>query len=367
MSWRPRRPGRLIAGLVAFTVFALALGSVVVASVLNVKSASAHTYHAVFTDASGLQKNANVKIAGIDVGVVKAVELAGDRVKVTFTVAKGRKVFADTHAEIRFANLIGTRYVALTRPSSEQTDAAPAPSALLPIGSTIPLDRTAPAIDLTAVFNGFQPLFDALTPGEVNQLSGSIINVFQGQSGHVENLVEQIGTVTTHLADRKKVIESVVENLSGVLTKVNSEGEAVGTLIENFDTVVTDLAGQKDVLAQAITSMGRFTGGAAELTEESSEAITKDILGLSKASRTLVANSDAINKMLRNAPDALRAIDRTLDSGSYLKVYLCNLQIQTTGSLNLSLVEGVPAPQSPTDVQLPSGVVGSGSKSGVCR
>ncbi len=363
MSWRPPRPGRLIASLVAFVALSVVLSTVVISSVLNLDTGATKTYYAILTDASGLREGANVKVAGINVGTVKEVKLHGENgVRVTFTVREDRRISDTTHMEVRYANLIGTRYVALTRP--EEAGAGQT----LRAGATIPADRTKPAIDLTAVFNGFQPLFDALTPGEINQLTGSIINVFQGQSGHVSNLVEQVGTITERLADRKQVIESLITNLSAVLTQVNSEGDSLGELISNFDTMVDDVADQRELLATAITAMARFTTDAADLTKQASSAITGDIKGVAKASRTLVKNQKAITDMLHDAPAALRAVDSTMDTGSYLKVYLCNLELQTSGTLNLSLVPGLAAPQKPTDVALPSGVLGSpSSRSEVCR
>ena len=53
-----------------------------------------------------------------------------------------------------------------------------------PIG----LDRTTPALDLTMLFNGFQPLFSALDPKQINALSYEIIQIFQGQGGTVGDL-----------------------------------------------------------------------------------------------------------------------------------------------------------------------------------
>src|SRR5699024_6581278 len=190
----------------------------------------------------------------------------------------------------------------------------------LDAGGTIPLSQTEPAIDLTAVFNGFQPLFDALTPDEINELSMSIIEVLQGQSGDVSHLIEQIATITQNLADRKELIGSVIKNLSEVLGKVDQQRDSIADLIDNFDSIVDNLAGQRKTLARAITAMGRFTSGAAELTQESAAATSKHIPGLANASRTLAQNQDAISSMLRNAPEALNSLTSTMDSGSYVKV-----------------------------------------------
>lgn len=368
MSWRPRRSGRLIIELVVFVVVSVVLSVVVVTSVLNLQTTSAHTYHAIVSDASGLRPGNNVKIAGINVGTVSGIGLYGtDAVRVTFSVDTGHHVYTDTQAAIRYANLIGTRYLDLSRPDAETVQSDQSPP--LRPGGTIPESHTSPALDLTAVFNGFQPLFDALTPAEINQLTASIIQVFQGQSDTVSDLVTQIGTITQNLADRKSVIETVITNLAGVLSSVNSQGQALGQIVDNFDHVVDNFADQKDVLAQAITAMSRFTTDAASLTKQSSKAITQDITGVAKASQTLSRSQAAIRSMLEGAPTALNAIERTMDSGSYLKVYLCNLDLRTTGKLNISLVPGLSAPQPPTGVPLPGGSVAgaSATHSEVCH
>lgn len=374
MSWRPAHSVRLVTVLALFVIVAVAISTVVVSSVLNLQTRSAGTYHAVLNEASGLREGDNVKIAGLTVGRVQEVELRDDTVLLTFTVADERTVYTDTHAQVKFANLIGNRYLALSLRTGTGSPAgtgggaaADAEGEPLDEGGTIPLSQTEPAIDLTAVFNGFQPLFDALTPDEINELSMSIIEVLQGQSGDVSHLVEQIATITQNLADRKELIGSVIKNLSEVLGKVDQQRESVADLIDNFDSIVDNLAGQRKTLAQAITAMGRFTSDAAELTQKSADAINKDIPGLAKASRTLAQNQDAISSMLRNAPEALNSLTSTMDSGSYVKVYLCNLDLKTQGKLNLSLVPGVEAPQPPRDVPLPDGKLGSGALNEVCR
>ena len=58
---------------------------------------------------------------------------------------------------------------------------APADSNLRP-GQTIPLTRTEPALDLDAVIGGFKPLFRALNPEQVNDLTQQLIEAFEGQA-----------------------------------------------------------------------------------------------------------------------------------------------------------------------------------------
>ena len=45
----------------------------------------------------------------------------------------------------------------------------------MPADATIPMDRTEPALDLSVLFNGFKPLFQALSPADINRLSAEVI------------------------------------------------------------------------------------------------------------------------------------------------------------------------------------------------
>src|SRR5699024_5887566 len=120
MSWRPAHSVRLITVLALFVIVAVAISTVVVFSVLNLQTRSAGTYHAVLNEASGLRGGDNVKIAGLTVGRVQNVELRDDTVRLTFTVVEERTVYTDTHARVKSANLIGNRYLGLSRKSGSQ-------------------------------------------------------------------------------------------------------------------------------------------------------------------------------------------------------------------------------------------------------
>ena len=103
-------------------------------------------------------------------------------------------------------------------------------TARLPAGSTIPLSRTQPALDLTVLFNGFKPLFAALTPADVNSLSAELIQVFQGEGGNLEGLLRSTGSVTSTLAARDQLIGDVITNLNVVLRTVGDRDRQLSDL-----------------------------------------------------------------------------------------------------------------------------------------
>ena len=117
-----------------------------------------NTYTAEFSNGSGLKSGQFVRAGGVEVGKVSGVRLAdnGQRVVVDMKVDKSLPLYQSTTAQIRYANLIGERFVNLDRGTGEGADR------VLPAGGFIPLARTQPALDLDALIGGFKPLFKSL-------------------------------------------------------------------------------------------------------------------------------------------------------------------------------------------------------------
>jgi len=95
----------------------------------------------------------------------------------------------------------------------------------LTAGETIQLDHTKPAVNLTTLFNGFRPLFQTLSADDVNKLSYQIIQVFQGESGTITDLVRNTASLTNTIADKDRVIGDVINNLNVVLETVNEHDD----------------------------------------------------------------------------------------------------------------------------------------------
>jgi phospholipid/cholesterol/gamma-HCH transport system substrate-binding protein len=79
--FRERNP--VVVGAISLVVLAVTLVAALRADDLPIIGGG-DTYHAMFTEAGGLKVNDEVRIAGVRVGTVDEIELAGDEVRVTF-------------------------------------------------------------------------------------------------------------------------------------------------------------------------------------------------------------------------------------------------------------------------------------------
>ncbi|MFG2087480.1 MULTISPECIES: MCE family protein [unclassified Spirillospora] len=304
----------------AFVVVTVVATAMLALSITRTGGGDTVPYKARFTDASGLREGDSVRIAGAEVGRIAGIEVVEHRVAlVSFSVGRGHRLPATSTATIKYLNLIGQRYVELERGTGATGTLKP--------GSTIPVERTTPALNLTQLFNGFQPLFQALSPKDVNRLAGSIIQVLQGEGGTVEGLLSTVGSLTSGIADKDKVIGQVIENLNVVLDTVNGRGDNLGNLISTLRRLVSGLAADRTAIGSAIGALDDLARTTTDLLKDGREPLKRDIEQLGRLSENLADESPTVDSFLRLLPVKMAAIGRIGSYGSWLNLYLCEADL----------------------------------------
>ena len=312
--------------LVRLTIFMVitAIATGLLAAVIgNLTFERSNEYHAIFSDTTGVTKGDDIRIAGVKVGSVKKIEIV-DRTKarVTFSVREGTTLTEATHATIRFRNLVGQRYLSLNQEIGGTEK--------LKEGATIPMDHTQPALDLTVLFNGFKPLFAALSPTDINKLSYEIIQVFQGEGGTLEGLLADTASVTSTLADRDQVIGELIENLNTVLVHVADRDEQLSQLIASFRTLVSGLNKDREAILGPLDEISALSVQTASLVQGLRPELVADLKELRRLAGTLDRNKGELDRSLQVLPIKLTKMGRTAAYGSWFNFYLCEFHGRVT-------------------------------------
>ena len=273
-------------------------------------------YRARFTDVTGVLPGDDVRIAGVRVGQVTRIRVADDTVaEVTFRISQPVALPRSVHATIRYRNLIGQRYLALTE--------GPDTGGTLPAHALIPLSQTTPALDLTVLFGGFRPLFTALTPNDVNSLAYEVIQVLQGEGGTVAGLLQHTASLATTLADRDTVIGQVISNLNSVLSTLDSNRNTLSDTIFQLQQFVSGLSADRAAIGAAVQNISGLTAATASLLGDARPDLSHDITELGALSGILDANESVIDKTLATLPGEYQALTRTASSGSWFNFFMC--------------------------------------------
>ena len=285
-------------------------------------------YSAEFSNISGLRQGQFVRASGVEIGKVKSLRLVdgGKRVRVDFNVDRSIPLYQSTTAQIRYLDLLGNRYVELTRGEGEGADR------VLPPGGFIPLSRTSPALDLDALIGGFKPLFRALDPEKVNKIASSIITVFQGQGGTINDILDQTAQVTAHIAERDQAIGEVVKNLNIVLDTTVRHRKEFDQTVDNFERLITGLTNHADPLAAGVAHISDSAGTVADLLADNRALLHKELNYLQGLQQPLVDQRDQLSDLIHKTPTALNLIGRSIGLyGDWVNFYVCDLTIKWNG------------------------------------
>jgi phospholipid/cholesterol/gamma-HCH transport system substrate-binding protein len=285
---------------------------------------SEKTFKAVFANVSGLEGGNFVRIAGVEVGKVKDITIQPDStVLVEFSVADSVLLTEGTRAAIRFADLIGGRYMALEEGAGEVKT--------LHAGGTIPLSRTEPALDLDALIGGFRPLFRALDPDQVNKLTGQLIAAFQGQGGTIGSFLTQAAALTNTLADRDQLIGQVITNLNTLLGSLSGQSKQFAKAVDSLSELVAGLKSRKEDISNGVAYANAAAGTIADLLAKARPPLKKVVAETDRTAGTVLADHDFFDHYLDTWPDALKILNRQGLTGDWFSFYLCDVVLKVNG------------------------------------
>ncbi|HJT96248.1 MAG TPA: MCE family protein, partial [Mycobacterium sp.] len=254
-------------------------------------------YRAEFTDVTGLEEGNFVRIAGVEVGKVKKIAIeANSIVAVEFSADDSVVLTEGTRAAIRWADLIGGRYLALEEGSGGVKRLEP--------GQAIHTAHTRPALDLDALIGGFRPLFRALDPDQVNALSGQLIAAFQGQGTTISSFLAQTAAVTNTLADRDELLGQVITNLNTVLESLSDHSRQFDKAVDSLSELVKGLAERRTDIANAVANTDAAAASVADFFEQARPPLQKVVHETDRAAGIVVADHAYFDDLLNTLPDA---------------------------------------------------------------
>lgn len=312
--------GGTLTKLVAFIIITVLATAMLGLTIANYTGGGTK-FKARFTDVTSVNPGDEVRIAGVRVGKVTKVAIVDKRLaEIQFELNDRDWLPASTTATIKYRNLVGQRYIALEQGAGQQ-------GRKINKGATIPLEHTKPALNLTELFNGFRPLFQTLTPDDVNKLSYEIIQVFQGESGTIHDLISTTANLTNKIADKDAVIGEVIKNLNAVLDAVNSRDGQLDQLIVNTEALITGLNSERGTIGQAVSSLGNLASATADLLVPTRPNLQGAIAGLNTLTGTLNDRQPEVDEGLTNLPIKMEKLGRAASYGSWFQFYLCGIDI----------------------------------------
>jgi phospholipid/cholesterol/gamma-HCH transport system substrate-binding protein len=322
---QPRHP--IAIGIVGVVVLALLATAVYNADRLPIIGGGP-TYAAEFSDAAGLSAGDPVYIAGVEVGRVRAVELAGDLVRVSFTVSKAW-LGDQTNAAIEIKSLLGAKSVSLDPRGMRALDPR----------TPIPRQRTASPYDVVEALNGLSGTLRQIDTGALETSLRTLADTFRGTPEQLRGALDGLSRLSQTIASRDAQIHHLLagtDTLSGVLAGRNAEFER---LLIDGNLLLGELRRRQEAISALLRSVQALSVQLRGLVADNSAQLHPALEQLDRVAAVLQRNQRNLEQGLALEPVFIRLFNNTLGNGRWFDNFVCGLLPPSTALGPLTINE----------------------------
>lgn len=272
------------------------------------------SYTAYFTEAAGLQPGNEVRVAGVTVGKVTAVSLAGARVKVAFEV-NDTWVGDQTTAAIDIKTILGSKYLAL-----DPLGAAPQDPS-----TPIPASRTTSPYDVTQAFNQLSTVFQQLNTAQLAKSLEAISRDFANTPPVVHQALTGLASLSEVIASQNAEIASLLQGSDRLTGTIAGEDSEFQTLINDGDLLLAELEQQQQAIGSLLTGTEALATQLSGLVRDDNAELGPMLNKLGQVTSVLEENQASLNRALQLAGPYSTLLGNTLGSGRWFDAYLCGL------------------------------------------
>jgi phospholipid/cholesterol/gamma-HCH transport system substrate-binding protein len=288
--------GSIALGLVAVTIAVVLL--------IGALDLGRTRYQAEFAQAADLRSGDQVTIAGVSVGTVEGLALAGDRVLVKFKVRNDVPLGRDTHAAIKLTTLLGNRYLELS----------PAGSGTLARG-TIELANTAVPYNLQDALADATTTFDAV---DADRIASSLTTISQSLTGVPEALPDALSNLRALagiISDRRDQLRTLLSSADKVTAMIRDQKTNLGSLIVQGRNLLGDLASRRAALERLFTSATALVATLSRVLGDQ-PGLDDLLAGLRDFSHMIASHDAQFRSLLQALPIPMRNFANAFGSGT---------------------------------------------------
>lgn len=303
-----------ILGIAAAVTFAFSMDKIpALQQVYNVR--------AEFADAAGLNVENQVRVAGIKVGTVEAVELDGDHVDVTMEIDNGVEIPDDATAAIKLATLLGTKFVDV-----DGTGGGP----YLQAGDTIPLERTSIPYEIYQAANQGTGVLEEINGRLLNEMLSELATVTRAARGEIGEALAGLNELGQGLNAKDDELEELLAGANDLTDLLSDEGDELVRLIDASNDVLASLAQQREEVQSLLEATKQMAAEVTSLLRHNRGRLDSILNKLHDALGVLERNIEHIDMAFEYMGSSSRYFANVFRQGPWGDLYTCVLIVSAT-------------------------------------
>ena len=275
------------------------------------------SYRAAFSEAGGLIEGDDVRIAGVKVGEVETVDLAGDHVRVDFRITSDVAFGPQTAASVRMKTLLGQKYLSLEPKGAGQ----------MKEGTEIPLERTVSSYDIV---NAFTDLAQTAERIDTDQLATSLnvmASEFKDSPPHVKAALNGLTRLSRTIASRDAELKRLLASANAVSGTVAERNKALETLIKDADLLMAELDARREAIHTLFTNTSAMAQQVTALVRENRAELKPALDQLTKVLAVLEKHEKDLADTITAMAPFTRLFSNVLSTGRWFDTYIANLTV----------------------------------------
>ena len=263
---------------------------------------------AYFTTATAIYPGDEVRVAGVKVGKITAIEPQGTKARLTLAVNRGIPIPADAKAVIVASNLVGARYVQLAPAYGADGDSG---RPTMRDGAVIDTDRTAVPVEWDEIKTQLSRLATDLGPtsgvsgSSVGRFIDSAATAMDGNGDKLRETIKQLSDLSRILADGSGNIVDVIKNLQTFVTVLRDSNAQIVSFQDRLASVSSVLDGSRSDLDAALTNLSSAVVDVQRFVAGSRNQTAEQVGRLADVVRNLSDNQMELKNLLHVAPNAI--------------------------------------------------------------
>ena len=246
-----------------------------------------------------------VRVLGVPVGEVSAIEPKGDVVDIELTLDGGRDYPADVNVRLTPQSLLGERFAALDPPYIE--------GPTLQTGAHVPMERTGIPAEVDEVLRSFEEFLAALDGDALADLIDVLADTLDGNGQGLNDLIASGADTVRVLSDSSVDLNQVVRDLADLNETLATREERIGSTLRNTSTVLRNLQDDRDLLIGALNELQRAVGELQPIVVEHGDPLVRDLDTLATTLSTVDRNLERIGDSLLGSRSLFETAGRVIE------------------------------------------------------
>lgn len=279
--------------------------------VISVVPIGARSYTAEFEHTAGLRAGEGVQIAGIEVGEVTSLDLAGDRVVAHFTVDSDIELGRESTATVKVGTLLGTHYLAIDpRGSGELAD------------DRIPLGRTFVPFNLQDVIDEGVSALGRIDARKIGEALSVVADTLRSAGPELEPAFDGVTRLSRLISAREQQIGDVLQATRRISDQLATSTGDLVELMEQSHLVIQELVRRREAIRDLLGDVRSITASINGILDDNEAKVKPMLRDLDAVVRVLRERDEKLTTALHNLAVTARYFANATGDGPFVNLHL---------------------------------------------